>query len=178
VTAPSLALASRAARVLDAILDAGGALAGVLLVAVMLLTSVKVVFRYILRQGLIGVDQITGTLLLYATFLGAAWVLRREEHVVIDLLVARLGPGARRRLGVVTSVLGAGICLVLAVYGTLEVFASWQSGILIPAEIEIPRAVNLVVIPLGSLFLCLQFLRRAWRVLGEIEEPPGARPGG
>lgn len=161
------------ARLFDAALDLGGALAGALLVAVMLITSVKVLFRYVLREGLIGVDQISGTLLLYITFLGAAWVLRREEHVTIDLLVVRLSPGARRWLHAANSLLGAAICLVLTVYGTLEGLASWQRGILIPAEIEMPRVVNLAVIPLGSLFLTLEFLRRARR---SLREPPPARP--
>lgn len=153
----------RAGRVFDAILDAGAVLAGVLVLAVMLVTSVKVVFRYVLRAGLIGVDQLSGLLLLYITFLGAAWVLRRDEHVTIDLLVGRLSGPARRRLDAVTSLVGAAICLTLAWYGTLEVVDSWRRGILIPAEIEIPRVVNLVVIPLGSFFLGLQFIRRALR---------------
>ena len=156
-------LGRRAVRVFDAILDAGAALSGALVLTVMLVTSVKVVFRYLLRQGLIGVDQLSGLLLLYITFLGAAWVLRRDGHVTIDLLVGRLGPGARRRLDVVNSLVGAAICFVLAWYGTLEVVDSWRRGILIPAEIELPRVVNLVVIPLGSLFLALQFVRQALR---------------
>ena len=56
----------------------------------MLLTNIKVVFRYGLGEGLIGIDQISATLLLYITFLGAAWVLRSEEHVTVDLLVNQL----------------------------------------------------------------------------------------
>lgn len=156
-------MSSRAARIFDAILDAGAVLAGVLVLAVMLVTSVKVVFRYVLRLGLIGVDQLSGAMLLYIAFLGAAWVLRRDEHVTIDLLVVRLSGPARRRLDAVTSVVGAAVCFVLAWYGTVEVADSWRRGILIPAEIEIPRVVNLVVIPLGSLFLGLQFVRRALR---------------
>lgn len=150
-------------RVFDLILNTGAVLAAVLLIAVMLATSVKVVFRYGLREGLIGVDQISGTMLLYITFLGAAWVLRREEHVTIDLLLSALSPAVRRHLHVVSSVLGALVCLTLAVFGTIEVISSWQKGIRIPAEIEIPRAINLVVIPLGYLCLGLQFIRRARR---------------
>ena len=104
------------------------ALSGALLVAVMLLTSVKVFFRYGLREGLLGVDQISGTLLVYIAFLGAAWVLRREEHVTIDLLVTRLGPATRRRLTCVNSVVGALICLVVAYFGTVEAVTFRGSG--------------------------------------------------
>ena len=152
-------------RIFDSVLDAGAALSGALLVAVMLLTSIKVFFRYGLREGLMGVDQISGTLLLYIAFLGAAWVLRREEHVTIDLLVTQLGPRNRRWLTCANSVLGALICLVVAFYGTVEAVTSWQRGILIPAEIEIPRVINLGVIPLGAFLLSLQFLRRAGQAL-------------
>jgi TRAP-type C4-dicarboxylate transport system permease small subunit len=152
-------------RVFDHIINTGAALAAVLLVGVMLAITVKVIFRYGLREGLIGVDQISGTMLLYITFLGAAWVLRREEHVTIDLLLSALRPRIQRHLHVIASILGALICLCLALFGTLEVIASLQKGIRIPAEIELPRAVNLVVIPLGCLFLGLQFMRRAWLCL-------------
>lgn len=154
-------------RVFDFILNIGAALAAGLLITVMLLVSIKVVFRYGLGEGLIGVDQISGTLLLYITFLGAAWVLKREEHVTVDLLVTQLSPRTQRRMNIINSVIGASICLVLAIYGTLEATTSWQKGILIPAEIEIPRAINLAVIPLGSFLLCLQFIRRAGLYLAD-----------
>jgi C4-dicarboxylate transporter DctQ subunit len=166
-----------AVRAFDWILDAGAALAAILLVAVMLTTTVKVVFRYGLHEGLVGVDQISGTLLLYITFLGAAWVLRREEHVTIDLLTSMLRPRVQRRMLVVSSIIGALICLALALFGTLEVVSSWQRGIRIPAEIEFPRAINLAVIPLGCLCLGLQFIRRAWQCLrGTEPAPPDAAP--
>jgi hypothetical protein len=50
---------------------------------------------------------------------------------------------------------------VTTVYGLTEVITSWQRDIRIPAEIEIPRYLNLMVIPLGTFFLWLQFMRRA-----------------
>jgi len=160
-------------RVFDRVLDVGAALAAALLLAVMLATTIKVIFRYVLHEGLIGIDQISGTLLLYITFLGAAWVLRREEHVTIDLLVTGRSPKVRRRLHVISSSMGALVCLVLTVSGTLEVIGSWQKGILVPAELEIPRAINLVVIPLGSLCLCLQFVRRARSAQRDVGPAPG-----
>ncbi len=160
--APGRPRGNPALRIFDLFVDGGAVLAAVLLIAVMLATTIKIVFRYGLREGLVGVDQISGTMLLYITFLGAAWVLRREEHVTIDLLVGALSTQTRRRLHILSSILGALICFCLVLFGTLEVVASLQKGIRIAAEIEIPRAVNLAVIPLGSLFLGLQFLRRAW----------------
>ena len=154
----------RAARVFDFVIDGGAVLAAVLLIAVMLTTTIKVVFRYGLEKGLIGVDQISGTMLLYIAFLGAAWVLKREEHVTLDIALNALRPKYRRQLLVSGSIVGGLVCLILSGVGTAEVISSLQRDIRIPAELEIPRAINLVVIPIGCLFLGLQFLRRAWRI--------------
>jgi C4-dicarboxylate transporter DctQ subunit len=164
--------AARALRVFDVIIDLGGVIAAVLLIAVMLGTTVKVIFRYGLREGLIGADQIGGTMLLYIALLGAAWVLRRNEHVTIDLLLGHVGPRTRWFLTVVSAVIGALVCLVITVFGTLEVIDSLQKGVRIPAEIEMPRAVNLVVIPIGFLLLMLQFLRQTVDLLKGADPPP------
>jgi len=167
---------ARALRAFDRIIELGGVIAALLLIAVMLTTTVKVVFRYGLREGLIGVDQISGTLLLYIALLGAAWVLRRNEHVTIDLLLGHVGPRARWFLTVVSAVIGTAVCFVITVFGTLEVIDSIQTGVRIPAEIEMPRAVNLIVIPIGFLLLMLQFLRQAVDLLkgGDAPPPPSA----
>lgn len=153
---------SASRSVFDLLLKAGGALAGLLMVAAMLIVCAKVFMRYGLGIGFLGADQISGHMLLFITFLGAAWVLSREEHVTIDIVYSHVPPGVQRILAVATSLLCAGVCLALLVYGVLEVHSSWSRGILIAAELEIPRWSTLFIIPLGSLFLLIQFLRRAW----------------
>jgi TRAP-type C4-dicarboxylate transport system permease small subunit len=162
---------ARVLRVFDCIIDIGGVVAAVLLVAVMLATTIKVIFRHGLREGLIGADQISGTMLLYIAMLGAAWVLRRNEHVTIDLLLGHVGPRTRWLLSVVSALAGVVVCLIITVFGTLEVIDSIRTGVRIPAEIEMPRAVNLIVIPIGFLLLALQFLRQAVDLLKGAEAP-------
>jgi C4-dicarboxylate transporter DctQ subunit len=159
-------------RIFDFIVDTGAALAALLLVVTMLATTVKVFFRYGLHASLVGVDQISGTFLLYIAFLGAAWVLRRDEHVTIDLLLSHVGRRTRWFLMVISSFIGAAVCFGVAVFGTVEVIGSIERGVRIPAEIEMPRAVNLIVIPFGFLSMGLQFLRRAFDDIRRAEIPP------
>ena len=148
-------------RLFDRIIDAGAAVAAALLIVVMLATTVKVVYRYGLHRSLIGVDQISGVMLLYIAFLGAAWVLRRDEHIIIDLLLGHVQQRTRWFLLLASSLIGAATCLVVAGFGVHEVIGSIQRGVRTPSEIELPRAVNLIVIPIGFLLMGLQFLRRA-----------------
>jgi len=148
-------------RMFDCILKAGGALAGLLMIAIMLMVCIKVFMRYVLGAGWIGVDQISGSMLLYITFLGAGWVLLRDKHVTIDIVYGNLSENYRRTLTAITSAVCAVLCLLLFIYSANEVIYSWNRGFKVAAELEIPRAFNLVVIPLGALFLFLQFIRRA-----------------
>lgn len=155
-------LATKLTGLFDRTIDVFAVLGGLLLVLIMLAVSTKVVFRYFLHTGLPGIDEIAEISMLYLTFLGAAWLLRRGGHITIDLLFVRLKPKAQVRLNVITSVLGIIICLILIWYGTMATVSFWQRGILTPTILEVPRALIIAIIPAGSLLLGLQFLRRAW----------------
>lgn len=149
---------------LDILLGAFGAVAAVLLIVMMLATVLRVVLRAFFNYGILGVDQISGILMVYIAFLGAAWVLRRDGHVTVDIFLTVLSPRARRVLEIVGSMIGAAACLMISYYSFLAVRQSLQRGILVAAELEIPRAVNLVVIPIGCFLLGIEFVRRAARL--------------
>ena len=155
-------LSGKVTGVFDRTLDAFSIIAGVLLVAIMLAVSIKVFFRYFLHTGIAGIDEIAEILMLYLTFLGAAWLLRRGGHITIDLLFVRFKPKTQAWLNVTTSVLGIIISLILVWYGTTATVSFWQRGILTPTIMELPRAAIIAVIPIGSFLLGIQFLRRAW----------------
>ena len=98
--------------------------------------------------------------LVWMTFLAAPWILLRDGHVRIEILIDVLGPRWQRLIGVVVSLIGLIACVILA----------WRTGI---AAIEyalndvrvgriwnIPRIYPYVVVPLGSAFLGLAFINR------------------
>lgn len=153
----------RLERAFDFVLNLFAAIAATLLVAMMLATVLKVALRALFNHGILGIDQISGTMMVYVTFLGAAWVLRRDGHVTVDIVVASLRPKTQRTVMVLSSLVGAAVCLALTWFGTKAVMLSLQRGIVVAAEIEIPRAINLAVIPLGCLLLGIEFVRRAVR---------------
>lgn len=155
-------LSGKITGIFDRTVDVFSIMGGVLLVAIMLAVSVKIIFRYFLHEALVGVDEIAEISMLYLTFLGAAWLLRRGGHITIDLLFARLKPKTQARLNITTSVFGLFISLILVWYGTTATVSFWQRGILTPTILEVPRALIIGIIPVGSLLLALQFLRRAW----------------
>jgi len=166
-------LFNRLASLLDRILDISGILGAMLLIFIMLFVSSAVVFRYFLHSPIVGFDQISEIALLYITFLGAAWLLRREGHVSIDILYAHLSHKAQTWLGFITSTIGVVMFVVLTWYGIETTLDLYQRGVVTPTLLEIPRALIVAIIPMGSFLLSLQFVRRGWlffkRILSEGE---------
>jgi len=92
--------------------------------------------------------------------------------VSLDLLFAKLQPKTQAKLNVITSLLGASFSLIFVLYGTWATIDAWQRKIVTPTILEIPKAAIIIIIPIGSLLLVIQFLRRAlaWRNFkGEVQ---------
>jgi len=156
----------------DLLLGFFAVIASVLLTLMMLATVAKVALRVTVNHGILGIDQVSGTLMVYITFLGAAWVLRKDGHVTVEIFVNSLNEKARRALQVMASLVGAAACLAVTYFSIIAINLSVQRGVVVAAELDIPRAVNLAVIPLGCFLLGIEFIRRAMRFYrGEVETP-------
>ena len=156
----------------DRLIDSLVYLACGLLVFALTAVSVEIIFRYFLNRPSIWVAEITEYILLYITFLGTAWLLRREGHVKIDLLLSRLKPKTQAWFNIIISVIGAIMCLLLVWYSARETLVFFQRGVLTPTVLALPKAPIILIIPIGSFLLFIQFLRRAqgyWRGLAPRE---------
>jgi C4-dicarboxylate transporter, DctQ subunit len=147
----------------DRVIDATALVTSVILMAMMLATVAKIVLRAVFNIGVLGIDQVSGIMMVYMTFIGAAWVLRSEGHVMVDLLTASVPPRTQRVLNIVASVIGAVVCFAMTYYASKAIGLSLRRGVMVAAELEIPRAVNLFAIPVGCALLGIEFLRRARR---------------
>ena len=75
-----------------------GAAASAVLLAMMLLTVVDVVGRYVFRRPVRGAFEVTELMLVVLIFAGLPLVSFADEHAVMDFIDRVLGPRARRRL--------------------------------------------------------------------------------
>jgi len=105
----------------------------------------------------------------------AAWLLKKERHVSVDLLITRLSTRVQTLLSIFTSAIGAAICGAIIWYGSLATLASWQRGMYTATVLEVPVAYLMVIILAGSLLLFIQFARRAHRHLINLKSL--GRPG-
>lgn len=158
---------TRLAAMFDRTIDLLAWLAAFLLVFAMLSVTADVVSRKFFERPIIWVFDITQYILLYVTFLGTAWLLKRDGHIVIDIAIAPLGPRARAFLGIVSSIVGVAVCAIIVWYGTQVTLDHFQRAVRDTALLQLPKAPLLAIIPFGSLLLMVQFMRRAYGFLGQ-----------
>lgn len=136
-------------------------LAGWLMMLALLMVCVDVVMRYFFNSPIGGVLQFSEYVLLYIPFLAAAYVLKDDSHIKIDIVLNRLSPKVQAALNLVTSMLGVLVLLALTYYGTYITFDYYRRGVPTLKYYKIPEFLVLMVIPLGCLLFALQFIRRA-----------------
>ena len=151
----------------------GGAafFAASLLVVIMITVFISVVMRYFLGESIPWVIGYCEVGLVYITFFAAAWVLKREGHVKVDLILSRLGPKSQSSLGILSSTVGAIICLPIVWFGAQVAWDYFRCGWYYTEFYDIPAAPVVVAIPVGFLLLFFQLCRRVrgylndWRSL-------------
>jgi TRAP-type C4-dicarboxylate transport system permease small subunit len=91
-----------------------GVAASAILFAMMTLTFVDVVARYVFNRPVRGAFEVTELMLVVLIFAGLPLVSYADEHVTMDFVDRRLGPGARARLKRGVHVVTAAIMALLA----------------------------------------------------------------
>lgn len=140
-------------------------LAGLFLALLMLIICYEVVMRYIFHAPPGWVVEVCEYMLLYITFLGTAWLLKKDGHVRVDIVLALLNPGIRRLLNILTSLIGAVGCLFLFVYSLLSTWHHLEKATLVIQTMNTPKWILTAIIPIGSFLLVIQFLRNFFVLL-------------
>ena len=151
----------RAASILDrssTIDRAGVKIGGTILFSLMLLTFAAVLLRYVFKRPLMGVAEITGSLMVVVIFLGIAYVQSHTSHIGIDVLVQRLAPKHQVIIRNVTCSLNLGIIFLLIYYSIRYALTMKEAGSSI-AIVGIPTYPFVIGIAIGSILLWLLLLR-------------------
>ena len=150
-------------RILDAIYDVSGVVAGLCVLAIFLVMLGTSVMRLVgLRTG--GFEEIIAWLTAAAAFSGLASTFKHGDFVRVELLLARLPVGARRMfeiisLGIATLFLG-----YTAWSTTAYVHDSFRFGDMAGGLIAIPIWIPQMSFVVGTILLFVAFLDEYIRV--------------
>jgi len=147
-------------RIYHALMQACGGAAALSLGFSALLVAFDVVARNLNAVTLAWVVDVTEYSLPFATFLAAPWLLYRNEHVRLDLLLTSVPPRAARAIDRGADVLGLFICLVLLWFGVYVIADSARNGSMVDKTLSFPEWWLYVPVPFCFALLAAEFVRR------------------
>jgi len=159
-------------KLLDRTVDGSALIAGVIFGLVTLSVCIDIFMRYFFNRPVTGVLESTEYSLLFFTLLGAIWVLKKDHHVKMDLVIGRLKPVTRELLNVITSVLSAMVCGTITYYGILVVIERFKTGHRLVSTLEPLSYPLTAVIPFCFFLMFIQFLISAYRSWGKAKSMP------
>jgi TRAP-type C4-dicarboxylate transport system permease small subunit len=145
-------------NILDGLSGAGGWLAGIMMVAALLLVMAEIVVRSVFSSTIYIADEYSGYLMAMLTFMGLAYTLRERGHIRMMFLPHILKGRVHILFNMGCFVVGFLFCAALTSY-TWEFF--WDSVVNKSQSMQISEtylAIPQAFLPLGSLLMTLQFL--------------------
>jgi len=146
-------------------------IAALLMLAITGIVGYGVALRYLMNSPQVWTDELVSYLIVLLVMLAAAEVLRRGEHISIDLLVERLGPRATFAVDVAGMLGVIVVSLVLIVSGWDMAEFSATMGIKSVGYLAVPMWLPQATLPLGFALLALAALNRLLRLLTGLEKP-------
>lgn len=144
-----------------------------LVALLVLFAGLQIVLRLVFESGILWADALLRHLVLWTALLGAMTAAREDKHLHIDAISQHLKPGPQGATRLVTHLLAAIVCGVLA----------WLSFDLIRLEQgdaarafgAVPAWVGETIMPVAFAVMAWRYARHAfrglWRALGKEPRP-------
>ncbi|MEA2877538.1 MAG: TRAP-type transport system small permease protein [Hyphomicrobiales bacterium] len=157
---------TRLSALLARLFDLLAVAAALILFAMVVLVTADIVLRNTARVGFAWANEITEYALYLITLLTAPWLLRRGQHVRIDMMLVLVPPRIAWLMEAVADIVGLAASLVLIWYGTIMTVQSARLGSLTIKNLVFPEWWLLWPLPLCFVLLALEFVFRFHRLMG------------
>jgi len=148
--------------------------AGLVLGAMALAVTLDVVVRNLGLGNTGWVVELTEYSLPVATLLVAPWLLYRNQHVRLDVVLVSLPRKISLALERIADVIGILICAVFVWFGTKLIFDSARLDSMVVKTLAIPEWWQYALVPVCFGLLAVEFIRRLRAPTLPRREVPGA----
>jgi TRAP-type C4-dicarboxylate transport system permease small subunit len=142
--------------------------------AILLATLVivhQVVVRYVFNIPTIWQVEFAVYLLMGATFIGAAYGLKEDSHINIELVTSLLPPRKKRILKLITSLLSLFFCLYIAWKGGVMWVEAYEGGWDSSSLWSVPLIYPYSILPIGMGLTSLQYMVKIADQIAALKEP-------
>ncbi len=154
-------LSAAFARLLDALALA----AALILFAMVAIVTADIVLRNTSGAGFAWANEVSEYALYLMTLLTAPWLLRRGQHVRLDIILVLVPAHAAWIMEAVGDVLGFLVSLVLIRYGFAATLESWRIGAITIKNLVFPEWWLLAPLPIAFALIAVEFVFRFSRLL-------------
>ena len=161
-------LASTFGRVLNLL----AIVAALTLLAMVVMVTADIILRNLTRSGFPWANEVSEYALYVITLLTAPWLLRRGQHVRIDLVLTLVPLRLAWLMEALGDVVGFAVCLVMMRYGLKMTLDSAMLGSITIKNLVFPEWWLLWPLPVCFALLAIEFAFRFGRL---IRSEPGRR---
>jgi TRAP-type C4-dicarboxylate transport system permease small subunit len=156
---------NRVAAAFGHLFDALATAAALILLAMVVVVTADILLRNLTRMGFPWANEVSEYALYVITLLAAPWLLRRGQHVRIDLVLAVVPLRVAWLMEAAADIIGFSVCLVLVRYGLDMVLASARLNALTIKNLVFPEWWLLAPLPAIFTLLAFEFAFRFHRLL-------------
>ena len=142
------------------VFDALAGMAALILLAMVVVVSGDIILRNVARTGFPWANEVSEYALYIITLLTAPWLLRKGQHVRIDLVLTVVPPRVAWLMEGLGDIIGFIVCLVMMRYGVRMVVDSAMLGSLTIKNLVFPEWWLLVPLPVVFALLAFEFVFR------------------
>jgi TRAP-type C4-dicarboxylate transport system permease small subunit len=152
----------RARIVWNKVITALMVFAGVLIVVDTIAVSLTVILRKTLGIGWSGYFELTEYSLLWIAFLPAAWLLKNDLHIRVDMIVSHLKPRPNATTNIVASIFCTVILAIITWYGFKLTWNDYHADIIVSTVLRPPKWPIEAIIPVAGFLLFIQSVLKTW----------------
>lgn len=163
---------NRLSAIFGRLFDALAVVAALTLLVMVVLVTADILLRNLAVSGFPWANEVTEYALYGMTLFAAPWLLRRGQHVRIDLILAAVPLRAAWLMEAIGDVIGFLVCVVMVRYGFHMAADSFRLGSLTIKNLVFSEWWLLAPLPFIFALLAVEFAFRLQRLLSG---PPGRR---
>jgi TRAP-type transport system small permease protein len=162
---------SALSRWYGALLDALMLLAAVLVLIMTLMIGADVVLRNLDAGGVSWSNEVSEYILYLVTLLSAPWLLRRGQHIRVDILLRAVPKRIAYAMEWIADALGLACALYFVWYGWRAMAASYAAGAISMKTLVLPEWWMLAAMPAAFVLVAAEFVFRMHRLAGADAGP-------
>ena len=124
-------------------------------------TGIPFLYPYFIKIHLSWAQELCIYMFVWMAKFGAAYGVRTGIHVGVDVVVSLLPPARRRVVVIIGLLCGALFTAIVGTMGAKFVIELMQTDQVSP-DLELPRWIVFLCVPLGSYLMCFRFLQVTW----------------